>query len=250
MLYLKIFIINFIIKNNNFNNFNNNNLNNNKLNIKNNLNIHYYNLNKINIINQFDNNYYNKYNLNNKKNNFYMMLKEEDNCTTNNTEYDNFPSFYTFLNDKKIKEINDLKHDNIKLLKYNEVNEYTINWIYEMVTLKDYFPTFMYQDMFNMRDYSYKNITKNYFYIGYYPINKKFKTKEPFYIGAFELIPKKKEFQLHLIIQNPNYLITDYEYNTITEYKEEIMSLCRESFVFLKYENLTDTRYYYSWKYF
>ena len=94
--------------------------------------------------------------------------------------------------------------------------------------------------------------TKNYFYIGYYPesINAK---QGPYYIGAFELVPKNREFIAHIIIQNPYHCADNmYDKEKIMNFKKELLALCSDATVFFKFSNLkstSDERYYYSWLY-
>ena len=121
-----------------------------------------------------------------------------------------------------------------------------------MVHVPDYFPTFMYQDMFRMREFSQKNNTKNYFYIGYYPLDVNLK-HGPFYIGAFELVPNMREFRTFIIVQNPYHCVDNiYDVNKIKDFKKELLALCNDSSVFFKFTNLqntSDQRYFYSWLY-
>lgn len=206
--------------------------------------------------------------------NFHM--EKEINITNENDE--NFPSFYKFLREREIKEIKEKgeylkkanenqkllkeakeKYDNIeptskdlKLLSSFSTAEWMKTWLYEMIHVPDYFPTFMYQDMFRMREFSQKNNTKHYFYIGYFPTNVNLK-HGPFYIGAFELVPAKREFLTHIIIQNP-YHCAERTYDTqkIKDFKKELLAMCNDSLVFFKFSNLKDTsdqRYFYSWLY-
>lgn len=140
----------------------------------------------------------------------------------------------------------------LKLLSSFSAIEWSRTWIYEMLHVPDYFPTFMFQDMFKMRDFGQKNNSKHYFYIGYYPEDVDLKNG-PFYIGAFELIPKMREFTTHVIIQNPYYCAENtYDENKIKDFKKELMAMCNDAIVFFKFSNLqntSDQRYYYSWLY-
>ena len=222
-------------------------------------------------------------NLNKNKNLIHLNLNNEL-----NDDYDDdheFPSFYEFLRKRELNEIKQkeeyiTKYNNLEN-KYNKLNseknstnyekynleptskdlklltsfstiEWARTWIYEMVHVADYFPTFMFQDMFRMRDFGQKNNSKNYFYIGYYPesINAK---QGPYYIGAFELVPKNREFIAHIIIQNPYHCADNmYDKEKIMNFKKELLALCSDASVFFKFSNLkstSDERYYYSWLY-
>jgi hypothetical protein len=121
-----------------------------------------------------------------------------------------------------------------------------------MLHVPDFFPTFMFQDMFLLRDFGQKNNSKNYFYIGYYPSDINLKNG-PFYIGAFELVPKMREFRTHILVQNPYYCTENvYDENKIKNFKKELMAMCNDATVFFKFSNLQNTseqRYYYSWLY-
>jgi hypothetical protein len=121
-----------------------------------------------------------------------------------------------------------------------------------MVNIKELFPTFMYTDMYKMCDFGSVNVSKRYFYIGYYPpiIDQ---SKGPYYIGAFEINPPEREFITRIIIQNPYYSVNnDYAKEHIIGFKKELEALCVEATVFFKYASLKNTsfeRYYYSWLY-
>ena len=212
----------------------------------------------------------------------------------------NFPSFYKFVREREIKEINEKKQyltkakinafnitkainestanylneenkqnqenqkkieryedfeptsKDLKILSSFSSIEWTRTWMYEMLHVPDYFPTFMFQDMFLLRDFGQKNNSKNYFYIGYYPSDINLKNG-PFYIGAFELVPKMREFRTHIIVQNPYYCVENiYDENKIKNFKKELMAMCNDATVFFKFSNLQNTseqRYYYSWLY-
>jgi hypothetical protein len=140
----------------------------------------------------------------------------------------------------------------LKILSSFSSIEWTRTWMYEMLHVPDYFPTFMFQDMFLLRDFGQKNNSKNYFYIGYYPSDINLKNG-PFYIGAFELVPKMREFRTHIIVQNPYYCVENiYDENKIKNFKKELMAMCNDATVFFKFSNLQNTseqRYYYSWLY-
>lgn len=213
----------------------------------------------------------------NFKNIHFNMEKEVNESIDEN----NFPSFYKFLREREIKEITE-KEEYFRYAKNNQLNitkkniniesyenieptskdlkllssfssaEWMKIWLYEMVHVPDYFPTFMYQDMFRLREFSQKNTTKNYFYIGYYPgdISNK---HGPYYIGVFELIPSKRDFVTHIIIQNPYHCAEKiYDNKKIMDFKKELMAMCNDATVFFKFSNLKDTsdlRYYYSWLY-
>lgn len=192
-----------------------------------------------------------------------------------NTEEESFPSFEEFLKKKR-------KHDEEEVLKYfkqaeekerrireryNNIEptskdlkllnnvatiEWAKNWIHDMVSYSNSFPRFMYQDMFLMRDFARENKTKKYFYIGYFPSDTRL-MHGPYHIGCFELIPEMREFQTHLIIQNPNYMIED-ELDTyrIVHFKQELVKMTNDAMVFFKFSNLKNSsnkRYYYSWLY-
>lgn len=190
------------------------------------------------------------------------------NSELNSKDDDNFPSFYKFLKEKEKRQLDEKneflkkkveKYENfeptskdLKLLTSFSAAEWCKTWIYEMVHVPDYFPTFMFQDMFRLRDFSQKNNTKHYFYIGYYPRDSNLK-KGPYYIGAFELKPDIREFHTHIIIQNPFYCVdNNYDENRIKNFKKELINMTNDAFVFFKFNNLkdnSDVRYYYSWCY-
>lgn len=157
-------------------------------------------------------------------------------------------------NQKKIERYEDFEptSKDLKILSSFSAIEWTRTWMYEMLHVPDYFPTFMFQDMFLLRDFGQKNNSKNYFYIGYYPSDINLKNG-PFYIGAFELVPKMREFRTHILVQNPYYCTENvYDENKIKNFKKELMAMCNDATVFFKFSNLQNTseqRYYYSWLY-
>jgi hypothetical protein len=186
-----------------------------------------------------------------------------------------FPSFEEFLKNKKAKDEEEVlkyfkqaeekerrireSYDNIEptskdleLLNNIATIEWAKNWIHDMVSYGDSFPKFMYQDMFLMRDFARENETKKYFYIGYFPSDTRL-MHGPYYIGSFELIPELREFQTHLIIQNPNYMMEDVlDTHKIVHFKEELVKMTNDAMVFFKFSNLKNSsneRYYYSWLY-
>lgn len=262
MLFNNIILIYSLLlpKYNNFNNFNNINNINNK------------NAKKINNI---------KMSSENLNNTFNLYMQHELNSTDN---INDFPSFYKFMRERELNElkakeeylvkrknkvlnkinktnktINDEHYEmieptskDLKLLSSLSTGEWMRTWLYEMVHVPDYFPTFMYHDMFRMREFSQKNNSKNYFFIGYFPNDINLK-QGPFYIGAFELVPRIREFKTFIIIQNPYYCAENtYDENKIKNFKKELLALCNDSSVFFKFNNLknnNDQRYYYSWFY-
>ena len=145
---------------------------------------------------------------------------------------------------------NKLNSKHLKLLTAFSAIQWARTWIYEMVHINEFFPTFMYQDMYKLCDYGSVNVSKRYFYIGYYPpiLDQR---KGPYYIGAFEINPPEREFSARIIIQNPYYSVNnDYAKEHIINYKKELEALCVEATVFFKYSSLKNTsfeRYYYSW---
>lgn len=210
-------------------------------------------------------------------NSTFLNIKKAEvkNNLENKESKDIFPSFAEFMRKKKKREEELLlkyferaeENERIMREKYDKINptskdlillnnvqtiEWSKNWIHNMVCYTNSFPKFMYQDMFLMRDFARENYTNKYFYIGYFPSDIRL-MHGPYYIGSFELIPQDREFQAHLIIQNPNYIIED-ELNTsrIYSFKQELINMANDALVFFKFSNLknsSDGRYYYSWLY-
>jgi hypothetical protein len=147
---------------------------------------------------------------------------------------------------------NILKSKNLKLLTSFSAIQWARSWVYEMVNIKELFPTFMYTDMYKMCDFGSVNVSKRYFYIGYY-LPKIDQSKGPYYIGAFEVNSQEREFITRIIIQNPYYSVkNNYNKECIIDFKKELCILCVEANVSLKYSNLKNSdqdRYYYSWIY-
>lgn len=237
----------------------------NKINFANNKNFNILMNKKIKKIRNNNNNSNNSLNnINKEVRSFYEILRKrsinnnKSNNNLTNINYD-FPSFYEFLRKHSINNniveknfaINP-SSKNLKLITSFTTIQFAQTWVYEMIHLNSFFPTFMYQDMHKMRDFSRVNISKKYFYIGYYPpyIDS---NKGPYYIGAFELNAKEREFITHIIIQNPNHCVENiYDNEQIINFKKQLEALCSDATVFFKYSNLNNTtlkRYYYSWLY-
>jgi hypothetical protein len=199
---------------------------------------------------------------------FYEFLRTRstnDNNVKNEENEENIEHIKAdFINFKdsikdEIKNNNDgesfaniLKSKNLKLLTSFSAIQWARSWVYEMVNIKELFPTFMYTDMYKMCDFGSVNVSKRYFYIGYY-LPKIDQTKGPYYIGAFEVNPQEREFITRIIIQNPYYSVkNNYNKENIIGFKKELCILCVEANVSLKYNNLKNSdqdRYYYSWIY-
>lgn len=150
------------------------------------------------------------------------------------------------------KYIRETTSKDLKLLTSESSIEWAKTWTYEMIHQPNHFPTFMYQDMFKMRDFANINSSRTYFYIGFFPKTVNLK-HGPYFIGAFELQPGKRHFITHAIIQNPYYYSNDnFDSSKFVEFKKELEALCRDASVFLQFSNLKqskDERYYYSWLY-
>lgn len=187
-------------------------------------------------------------------NNVLSDIKENVEITAND---DDFPSFNKFLENRKTDEVKTNVNKEMKttsndldLIDPFIVIEWAKTWIYEMVHVPEFFPTFMFHDMYRIRDFAHVNKTRDYLYIGYYPKDANLK-KGPYYIGAFKIIPSKKELRTYIVIQNPYFFMDDtYDDTKIINFKNELKALAYESGVLFKFDNLkysTDTRYYYSW---
>jgi len=193
-------------------------------------------------------------------------FREDLNQNRTNNDNDNFPSFYKFMREREKKELEkkeeylnkektyfmETSSKDLKLLTSISAIQWARTWIYEMVNVENFFPTFMFQDMYRMRDFGEINQNKNFFYIGYFPTDVNLK-KGPFYIGAFQLIPQNRTFSTHLIIQNPYFCLDNkYDYDKIINFKKEVEAMTNDANVLFKFTNLqnnNDQRYYYSWLY-
>jgi hypothetical protein len=185
--------------------------------------------------------------------NYEKNQKENETQLESQNERQNLTLTHKYLTtySSYTKYINEPLSKDLKMLTSESVIEWTKTWTYDMVHIPNQFPTFMFQDMFKMRDFANINSSQTYFYIGFFP--KKVDLKHgPYFIGAFELVPIKREFLTHAIIQNPYYYNTDYDKTKIVDFKKELLALSRDASVFLKFSNLKNTnneRYYYSWLY-
>lgn len=150
------------------------------------------------------------------------------------------------------KYIREPTSKDLKLLTPESSIEWAKTWTYEMIHQPNHFPTFMFQDMFKMRDFGSINSSRTYFYIGFFPKTVNLK-QGPYFIGAFKLEPSKRHFITHAIIQNPHYYTNNnFDSTKFVEFKREVQALCRDASVFLQFSNLKhtkDERYYYSWLY-
>ena len=175
----------------------------------------------------------------------------EKNQTQNQTQNETLTHKYLTTYNSYEKYIKTPLSKDLKMLTPESCREWAKLWTFEMIHEPNQFPTFMFHDMFKMRDFCTINCSRNYFYIGYFP--KKLELKQgPYFIGAFELRPHSREFLTHAIIQNPYYYNVNYDKTKIVDFKKELLALCRDASVFLKFSNLKNSkneRYYYSWLY-
>lgn len=178
------------------------------------------------------------------------ITKFVDNYYKNNsqTETHNLLTSYNSYE----KYIREPTSKDLKLLTPESSIEWAKTWTYEMIHQPNHFPTFMFQDMFKMRDFGSINCSQKYFYIGFFPKTVSLKNG-PYFIGAFELQPQKRHFITHAIIQNPHYYNNNnFDSTKFVEFKRELQALCRDASVFLQFSNLKQTkdeRYYFSWLY-
>lgn len=155
---------------------------------------------------------------------------------------------------KNLKNYENIKprSKHLKLITYLETVEWSKQWVHDMINYgpSTTSPSFIYEDIYEMRDFCNKNISKQYFYIGYYPedVNT---YKGPYYIGAFELNITNREFHTHLIIQNPNYIIaSEKDNNRFINFKKELKKMTEDAYVFFRFSELrnkSSNRYYMSW---
>ena len=178
------------------------------------------------------------------------ITKFVDNYYRNNSQTATHKLLTTYSSYEKY--IREPASKDLKLLTPESCIEWAKTWTYEMIHQPNHFPTFMFQDMFKIRDFGSINSSRNYFYIGFFPktINLK---QGPYFIGAFELEPSKRHFITHAIIQNPHYYTNNnFDSTKFVEFKRELNALCRDASVFLQFSNLKhtkDERYYFSWLY-
>ena len=196
--------------------------------------------NKKNII---DENYVENY-ITNFVDNYYKNNSQIDSQTTTHKLLTNYSSYEKYIRESTSKDL--------KLLTPEASIEWAKTWTYDMIHQPNFFPTFMFQDMFKMRDFGSINSSRTYFYIGFFPKTLNLK-HGPYYVGAFELQPSKRHFITHAIIQNPYYYSNNnFDTTKFVEFKRELLALCRDASVFLQFSNLKNTkdeRYYFSWLY-
>ena len=190
-------------------------------------------------LDEIDENYVEKY-----------ITKFVDNYYKNNSQTETHKLLTSYTSYEKY--IREPTSKDLKLLTPESSIEWAKTWSYEMTHQPNHFPTFMFQDMFKMRDFGSINCSRTYFYIGFFPKTVNLKNG-PYFIGAFELEPQKRQFITHAIIQNPYYFTNNnFDTTKFVEFKRELQALCRDASVFLQFSNLKhtkDERYYYSWLY-
>ena len=178
------------------------------------------------------------------------ITKFVDNYYKNNSQTETHKLLTSYNSYEKY--IREPTSKDLKLLTPESSIEWAKTWTYEMIHQPSHFPTFMFQDMFKMRDFGSINCSQKYFYIGFFPKTVSLKNG-PYFIGAFELQPHKRQFITHAIIQNPFYYSnTNFDSTKFVEFKRELQALCRDASVFLQFSNLKQTkdeRYYFSWLY-
>ncbi len=133
---------------------------------------------------------------------------------------------------------------NNKLLMINsrKVKQLSQIWIYDMANSNKYYPKFMYMDLIKERDQNFNDPLHHY--ISYYNKNSKL-NDHPEYIGALVLDPKYRNFNLHRIIQNPNYDEETALYKFILEL-EELSYDCNVSLTIENLKNFSNSRYWLS----
>jgi hypothetical protein len=193
---------------------------------------------------------------NNKKNNIDENYVENyitnfvDNYYKNNSQTETHKLLTSYSSYEKY--IRESTSKDLKLLTSEASIEWAKTWTLDMIHQPNHFPTFMFQDMFKMRDFGSINSSRTYFYIGFFPKTLNLK-HGPYYVGAFELQPSKRHFITHAIIQNPYYYSNNnFDTTKFVEFKRELLALCRDASVFLQFSNLKNTkdeRYYFSWLY-
>lgn len=178
------------------------------------------------------------------------ITKFVENYYKNNSQTETHKLLTTYNSYEKY--IREPTSKDLKLLTPESSIEWAKTWSYEMTHQPNHFPTFMFQDMFKMRDFGSVNSSRSYFYIGFFPKTVNLK-QGPYFIGAFELEPHKRQFITHAIIQNPYYFTNNnFDTTKFVEFKRELLALCRDASVFLQFSNLKhtkDERYYFSWLY-
>ena len=192
----------------------------------------------------------------NKKNNIDENYVENyitnfvDNYYKNNSQTETHKLLTSYSSYEKY--IRESTSKDLKLLTSEASIEWAKTWTLDMIHQPNHFPTFMFQDMFKMREFGSINSSRTYFYIGFFPKTLNLK-HGPYYVGAFELQPGKRHFITHEIIQNPYYYSNNnFDSAKFVEFKRELLALCRDASVFLQFSNLKNTkdeRYYFSWLY-
>tara|TARA_B100001769_G_scaffold274798_2_gene274210 strand:- start:11541 stop:12368 length:828 start_codon:yes stop_codon:yes gene_type:complete len=207
-----------------------------------------------------------------KEDMWIIDLKLPESEESKSEESSEFPSFNKFIEERKKEEeikslyfgkIEKTKHiesKDLKLISYSETINFSKKWIYDMINHgpSDSYPKFIYDNIYDIREYCTINIERKYFYIGYYP---KGSIIGPYYIGAFELNAKTRELNTNLIMQNPNYVLLDKgkdkdkdkDKDRFINFKKELIRMSHKANIDFKYDKLknvkTCERYYYSWLY-
>tara|TARA_B100000787_G_scaffold161547_5_gene141497 strand:+ start:16477 stop:17313 length:837 start_codon:yes stop_codon:yes gene_type:complete len=182
-------------------------------------------------------------------------------------ENDNFPSFNDFLKNRKKKEPDldnqyvdypdqntnhAMQSKHLNMLTRYETIDLSKQWIYDMIHNGSSinYPKFLYDNIYDMREFCSSNTDRMCFCIGYSPPGSIY---GPYYIGLFKLNTINKELHVHLIMQNPNYFIMDNEKNIFNNYKKELIYIARKSDISFRYNRLKNIpqceRYYLDWFY-
>lgn len=178
------------------------------------------------------------------------------NLKNNNIKLNLDNNFTNYINnrDKKDKELLKNVNKELKLLNNITTIYWGNKWLYDMFNeLSIEFPTFMYGDIFIMREYCKNNFDINDLYIGYYPKDENSRYG-PHYICAFKIIKHKRMISAKMIIKNPNYYYLEEKENQkiFLNFKHIISNLslnlyCQFNFNDLK--NNTNKRYWMTWYY-
>ena len=170
----------------------------------------------------------------------FLSNKNIYNEPTNNTNPNNELDFTNVLSDT----------NQLSMLNNVATGEWCKNWIYDMINFNGItYPDYLYQDLFLMREYYYKNKDNIDFYIAFFPTTR-ICNNGPYFIGSFKLNLKSKIFSTKLIIQNPNYLDDDKSF--FNDFKTNLLLMCKRAgvvFDFSELKNLDNKRFYMSWKF-
>jgi len=135
----------------------------------------------------------------------------------------------------------------LKLLTHLNGEGWANSWLMHIAQESTpFFDEHYYRDYLNMLSVAQSYTSKEYFYLGFYPDEKR-NYDGPKYIGVFKLLHSQRIFNTIMIIENPHYTEDD---SHLINFKYILMHMTDASHVFFKFNDLKrpeQMRYYLAW---